>query len=97
MQTKICARCGIEKPIEEFRKYYGGRKGRYTYCKECERIEQRRKNLIKKPTLTPEQQIELDKIERLYKLRASQGLSIPGNSDKPTTLSLVEQHLKSQA
>ena len=38
MNAKTCKQCGELKPIEQFRKYYGGRKGTYTTCKTCENI-----------------------------------------------------------
>ena len=39
--TKTCKQCGVIKPLEQFRNYYGGRKGTYTVCKSCEKINSR--------------------------------------------------------
>ena len=76
---KVCSRCGKELPLEMFRKYYNGREGRYTYCLDCEAIEARRKYLVGRgDALTEAQREELDKISKLYALRASKGLNVPG-------------------
>ena len=40
METKICSKCGIEKPITQFYKHGYNSKGEQTYrsdCKECQR------------------------------------------------------------
>jgi len=36
--TKICKQSGETKPLDQFRRYYGGRKGTYKTCKFCEKI-----------------------------------------------------------
>jgi len=82
MDTKVCKRCGVEKPIVDFREYYGGRKGTYSFCKTCERIEQRRKYLVTKDcaspdSLTAEEYDELQKINELYEMRQAAGLKVP--------------------
>lgn len=75
---KTCSRCGEDKPVEAFRKYYN-REGTYRFCKECERIEARRKYLLSLgDVLTPDKVQELDAINRLYSYREAQGLDIPG-------------------
>lgn len=33
--SKLCAKCKLEKPVEEFAKYSIGRNGLHSYCKEC--------------------------------------------------------------
>jgi len=38
METKVCARCGLEKELKEFHKVKSGRKGRHNWCKECARL-----------------------------------------------------------
>ena len=48
MNAKTRKQCGELKPIEQFRKYYGGRKGTYTTCKTCEKINSRAKYLTNK-------------------------------------------------
>ena len=78
MDTKVCSTCGQEKSVDNFRKYYGGRKGRYSYCKECEKIEQRRKYLSKRSELTASEQTELDNILQLYGMRQAAGLKVLG-------------------
>lgn len=78
MDTKVCSTCGQEKRVDDFRKYYGGRKGQYSFCKECEKIEQRRKYLCRLETLTELQSKELSAIEQLYAKRSEAGLKVPG-------------------
>lgn len=52
MKTKLCRKCNLEKNIENFRlkKDKNGKYYRYSYCKECEKIELKkyRKNNYKK-------------------------------------------------
>ena len=79
---RTCKRCGRELPEDNFRTYYGGRKGTYSFCKQCESIEQRRKYLVRKDSespdgLTVEEAAELDKINELYDRRAAAGLAVP--------------------
>lgn len=84
METKICKRCGIERPIDQFRPYYGRPSGRYSFCKTCERIEQRRKYLVGKDAadqldgLSAEEQAELSKINELYAYHQAAGRPVPG-------------------
>ena len=35
METKVCKKCGIEKPLTEFRKTYNKKYDRYYYRSEC--------------------------------------------------------------
>ena len=96
METKICSRCGVSKTLDNFRNYYGNRKGTYRHCKECERIESRRQYLAKLGEgASPEQKEALVAIERLYAHRASLGLDVPGrrNADAISTDQLVQQLL----
>lgn len=37
METKICTKCGIEKPLEDFSLMKLGKGGRRPSCKECQR------------------------------------------------------------
>lgn len=93
-QMQTCKRCGEAKPLSQFRKYYGNRKGHYTYCLECERIETRRKYLAGKSTLTTEELNELETIEKLYDARAKHGLNSPNRrSGKSKVQTIVEQQL----
>ena len=92
--TKTCSRCGVTKPIEEFRQYYNRPTSRYKFCKTCEKIETRRKYLSKRDSLTPEQQKELDNINALYAKRKAQGLDVPGKRKVSEVASIVEQQLK---
>lgn len=93
-QMQSCKRCGEAKPLPQFRKYYGNRKGHYTYCLECERIETRRKYLAGKKLLTPDELYELQTIENLYDARAKRGLSVPNRRpNKSKVQTIVEQQL----
>lgn len=80
METKICKQCGELKPIEQYRKYYGGRKGTYNTCKICEKVNARYKYLTHKSFRTDEDHAEIGKIELLYDLQRRAGLR-PPNSD----------------
>lgn len=85
METKRCKQCGDLKPIEQFRKYYGGRKGTYNTCKACEKINARAKYLRRKDAeshdgLSSIEVIEIEKINKLYELQRAAGLQ-PPNSD----------------
>ena len=77
MSTKICKQCGELKPIEHFRKYYGGRKGHYNTCKMCEKINARYKYLTNKDTLCAAEINEQCKIEALYDAQRKAGLQPP--------------------
>lgn len=78
MTTKICKQCGELKPIEQFRKYYGGRKGHYNTCKLCEKVNARYKYLKSKgESIDYSEESELNKIERLYEAQRAAGLQPP--------------------
>lgn len=78
METKQCKQCGEIKPIEQFRQYYGGRKGTYTVCKMCEKINSRAKYIERKgETVTSAESEELNKIYRLYDAQRACGLQPP--------------------
>lgn len=99
---KICSRCGTEQPLSNFRQYYnrGANAGTYKFCKECERIETRRKYLVGRgDAVTQAQKEELASIHRLYDLRASKGLDVPGRiRHKPSTVkSLVDAYLNEES
>lgn len=36
MNTKVCAKCGKEKPIDQFHKRKSSKDGHRSYCKDCE-------------------------------------------------------------
>ena len=44
--TKVCNRCGVEKPITEF---YRGKNGKVYTCKECARRYDKKRRDDKKP------------------------------------------------
>lgn len=94
MDTKVCCRCGVEKPINDFRKYYGGRKGRYTYCLSCEKLDFRRKYLVGllelREELREDQQAELDAINALYDARAAHGLSDPRDHTHSRSIGVMD-------
>ena len=76
--TKQCKQCGEILPIEQFRKYYGGRSGTYTMCKACERINSRAKYLERKgDAMNDIEREELDKIYKLYEAQRAYGLNPP--------------------
>ena len=80
MATKVCKQCGKLKPQDQFRKYYGGRKGSYNTCKLCEKINSREKYLAGKEvagTLTDQEQAELSKIYELWEHQMTLGLRPP--------------------
>lgn len=79
MNTKTCKQCGELKPIEQFRKYYGGRKGTYKTCKQCEKINARAKYLEAKGDInrSEAEHEELLKIYRLYEAQRNAGLQPP--------------------
>lgn len=79
MNTKVCKQCGQLKPIEQFRKYYGGRKGHYNTCKLCEKINARCKYLRNKGDLnrSDAEHEELLKIYKLYEAQRAAGLQPP--------------------
>jgi hypothetical protein len=89
METKQCKQCGEVKPLTQFRQYYGGRKGYYTVCKSCEKINSRAKYLERKmDSRTQLEEVELNKIHRLYDAQRACGLQPPRrDSGRHTKLS----------
>lgn len=61
MDTKVCKTCGIEKPLDNFKKGVGYVQGRIPHCKPCfnasirDRGVARRYHLKRKYGITPEQ------------------------------------------
>lgn len=89
MNAKRCKQCGEIKPIEQFRKYYGGRKGHYTTCKTCEKINSRAKYLTNKGDKCSEaERTELAKIHELWDVQRAAGLQPPReNTGRKASLS----------
>lgn len=89
METKQCRQCGEVKPIDQFRKYYEGRGGHYTYCLDCERINTRCKYLTRKKALKPEEQTELNVINELLEAQRAAGFKPPmrGATHRPLIIS----------
>lgn len=88
MEVKTCKQCGEIKPIAQFRKYYGGRKGTYKVCKACERINSREKYLrAKGDCMNWDEEAELDKIHELYECQRRMGLQPPTKQERRTALS----------
>lgn len=85
MNVKTCKQCGKLKPIEQYRKYYGGRKGTYTTCKLCEKINAREKYLRNKDSLSQVETEELNKIHKLYDAQRKAGLMPPREKQWPST------------
>ncbi len=77
MDVKTCKQCGELKPISRYRKYYGGRRGTYKVCLDCERINSREKYLSSKEMRTAEEEIELTQINKLYECQRAIGLQPP--------------------
>lgn len=78
VNAKTCKQCGEHKPIGQFRKYYGGRKGTYTICKTCEKINSRAKYLTNKGAKCSTAELdELNKIHRLWDAQRAAGLQPP--------------------
>lgn len=99
IKTKVCKQCGELKPIDQFRSYYQGRKGTYTTCKSCERINSRYKYLCSKESGSDSAiDEERKQIEELYALQRANGLRPPrtsGNKTKPvidTVSSMIEKY-----
>ena len=91
MDVKTCKQCGELKPITQFRQYYGGRRGTYKMCKDCERINSREKYLSSKgESRSPEEDVELMQIHKLYECQRSVGLQPPvkHGGRKPLTADL---------
>ena len=87
MDVKTCKQCGELKPITQFRRYYGGRRGTYTMCKSCERINSREKYLqSKRPNLTELETMELAKIHFLWDEQIKLGLQPPSREGRRTSL-----------
>lgn len=100
MNAKTCKQCGELKPIEQFRKYYGGRKGHYNTCKVCEKINARAKYLRSKgESMDYSEEAELQKIEKLYEVQRAAGLQPPssGERSKPLVDSLDDMIAKYQS
>lgn len=94
--TKICKQCGELKPIEQFRKYYGGRKGTYRTCKFCEKINSREKYLRRKEcngTITDTERIELEKIHTLWDYQRAIGLEPPNTNKHSKTPAISIEEL----
>lgn len=89
--TKQCKQCGDLKPIEQFRRYYGGRKGTYKTCKLCEKINAREKYLEAKyqeGCISEDEVLELGKIHKLWEAQAKLGYQPPiYKVDKTSALS----------
>ena len=80
IMLKKCKQCGEVKPLAEFRKYYHST-GRYTKCKDCERINSREKYLNSKAKLSDKEQKELDAIHQIWHYQRLQGLTPPRSRD----------------
>lgn len=98
METKVCKRCGREQRVDQFRDYYGGRKGSYSFCKTCEKIEQRRKYLANKDAVSPDsltadERAELHKINELYDAWQAAGRKVPVRRPDRGVTDLVDQML----
>lgn len=87
MDVKTCKQCGELKPLNQFRQYYGGRRGTYKMCKACERINSREKYLSSKEVRSTEEEAELAKIHALYDCQIKVGLQPPVKQGRRKPLS----------
>ena len=96
MDTKKCRQCGEIKPLDSYRKYYGGSAGTYTICKACEKINSRAKYLRRKGAgATAEDKAELQQIHELYELQRQCGLKPPQQrSNDVSVSSLIDAYNK---
>lgn len=89
MITKVCTRCGKEQPDYEFYevKYKGKEaKHRYSVCKTCTSIEQKRRYLLR---VDPDSPL-LEKINELYAKHEAEGRSIPKGTGGRRTAETIE-------
>jgi len=86
---KKCKQCGGIKPLDQYRKYYGGRQGTYNTCRDCESINSRVKYLKRKAELTPDEDNELTQIYDLWDAQRLVGLK-PPNSRRPVSDLVVD-------
>ncbi len=83
---KQCKQCGVSRPLDKFRQYYGGRLGTYNTCKVCETINSRAKYLNRKGDACSEEELqELSKINALSEAQRAVGLCPPRASQKVMT------------
>lgn len=84
METKVCSRCGATLPIDQFYKvkYKNNEtKYRYSVCKTCTSIEQRRRYLLQNDPENP----LLARIEKLYEKHKAKGRSVPDTQRRSST------------
>lgn len=83
----VCKQCGDAKAAtdENYRRYYGNRKGRYKLCKVCESLNARYRYLTAKPDPTEAETVEQAKIAALYDLLKLRGLKVPRIGEGRTT------------
>ena len=96
VMNKICSMCGREQSVDNFRKYKSGKP--YTYCKDCEAIEIRRRYLEHKGAgCSSDEADELVRINHLYQMRVNSGLNTFGTRKRSssTCMDLVNEQLKS--
>ena len=89
MDVKTCKQCGELRPIDQFRRYYGGRRGNYKTCKVCERINSREKYLTGKgDNRSADENIELMQIHTLYERQRAVGLQPPAKHERRKPLAV---------
>lgn len=44
-ETKVCSKCGAEKPVSEFYRKTSSKDGRHPHCKPCDKANSRRRNM----------------------------------------------------
>lgn len=85
MADKICKYCGQKKDVSEYRKYYQNsykdKDASYPYCSTCEKIEMRRKYLLR---MGMDNTDEYAMIIALYDRRLEHGLEVPRSYKNPS-------------
>lgn len=95
MSFKECKQCGELKPLELFRKYYGGRRGTYKVCLACEKINTREKYLARKADqMSEDEQVELTKIHALYDAQRAAGLQPPRTKLSASRVDNLDEMIK---
>lgn len=90
---KRCKQCGEYKPLDNYRSYYTSN-GRYTKCKDCERINSREKYLNSKAKLNDKELDELNKIHMLWDMQRGEGLTPPRSRNNINLDSMLARYDK---
>jgi hypothetical protein len=89
---KRCKQCGVPQLPTNFRPY-PHRKGRYTICRNCERINARARYLERKTSLTEEEREDLTKIYNLWDKQTELGFGPASRRRKETVMDIIDKML----